>query len=136
MSLRQALRRASPVERFPGLRLLPVGEEWDVVRMRAEAGFLALAHLRAAQADLGPVLHDRLSERLYFAVPVDSSASWSGLPVKVLAVGSWLVAPDPNGSDGHTGGWCELPDDETLTDPVALRRALDQQRTDPVPSPA
>ncbi|MFI2619735.1 hypothetical protein [Streptomyces sp. NPDC018584] len=132
MSIRDALRSAAHVDKLPDLRFLPLGQDWDAVRVSAETGFLALAWLRAAEEELGPVLYDRLSQRLYFAVPTGSGSLWQALPVRVLGVGSWLVAPDPNCSDGHTGGWCELPDDETLTDPAALRRALEQQHTDPV----
>ncbi|MFV0127490.1 hypothetical protein ACLGI4_07220 [Streptomyces sp. HMX112] len=129
MSFRDALRNAAHVDELPDLRLLPLGQDWDMVP--AETGFLALARLRAAEEELGPVLYDRLSQRLYFAVPTGSGSLWLDLPVHVLGVGSWLVAPDPDCSDGHTGGWCELPDDETLTDPAALRRALEPQQTAP-----
>ncbi|MGW0467959.1 hypothetical protein ACWDX6_22265 [Streptomyces sp. NPDC003027] len=132
MSLRDSLRSAAQVDKFPDLRLLPLGQDWDAVRVSAETGFFTLARLRAAEEGLGPVLYDRLSQRLYFSVPTGSGSLWQDLPVRVLSVGAWLVAPDPNCLDGHTGGWCELPDDETLTDPAALRRALEQQHTDPV----
>ncbi|MEU8569146.1 hypothetical protein AB0C51_12425 [Streptomyces pathocidini] len=126
MSLREALRAAPLVDDIPGVLLLEVGHEWDVVRVPAHAGFLALTWLRAAEERLGPVLYDRPSARLYFAVPTGSCGSWTGLPVRLLSKGSWLVAPDPYRSDRWLGGWCELPDDETLTDLQPLRQALEQ----------
>ncbi|MEV0174577.1 hypothetical protein AB0I00_26095 [Streptomyces sp. NPDC050803] len=46
MSLQEALRRAPVIGDIPGLRLLRVGDEWDLVRARADIGFLAFAHLR------------------------------------------------------------------------------------------
>ncbi|XUL89241.1 hypothetical protein ACQ86D_23525 [Streptomyces galilaeus] len=53
---------------------------------------------------------------------------WDGLPVRHLSSNSWPVAPGPELMDDWFGGWCELPDDDTLTDPDpdpdALRAAL------------
>ncbi|MGP3923899.1 hypothetical protein [Streptomyces sp. 8N616] len=135
MSLREALRAAPLVDDIPGVHLLAVGHEWDVVRVPADAGFLALARLREAEERLGPVLYDRPGERLYFAVPTGSRGAWAGLPVRLLSKGSWLVAPSPDRSDEWFGGWCELPDDETLTAPDTLRRALEQPQIDSAPQP-
>ncbi|MER6140847.1 hypothetical protein ABT174_12390 [Streptomyces sparsogenes] len=133
MSLREALRAAPPVEDVPAVHLLAIGHAWDVVRVSADAGFLALARLRTAEERLGPVLHDRPGERLYFAVPTGSQGAWGGLPVWLLSKGSWLVAPNPYRCDEWFGGWCELPDDERLTAPETLRRALEHPQTDSAP---
>ncbi|MFH8986700.1 hypothetical protein [Streptomyces sp. NPDC017940] len=38
--------------------------------------------------------------------------------------------PGPHRADDWFGGWCELPDDSTLTDAEALRRALEEQSAD------
>ncbi|WP_405733299.1 hypothetical protein OG885_19775 [Streptomyces sp. NBC_00028] len=125
MSVRDALRRAPMIGDISGLRILRVGDGWDLVRTPAEIGFLALAHLRATDALIGPVLYDGPNERLYYAIQTGTSDSgWDDLPVRHLSSNSWLVAPGLELMDDWFGGWCELPDDDTLTDPGALRAAL------------
>ncbi len=105
MSLREALRAAPLVEDVPGVHLPKVGDQWDVIRVPADAGFLALARLRAAEERLGPVLYDRPSARLYFVVPTGSRGAWDGLLARLLSNGSWLVAPDPYRSEEWFGGF-------------------------------
>lgn len=128
MSVRAALRRAPMIGDLPGLRLLSVGDDWDLLRTPAEIGLLALAHLRAIGAAIGaaigPVLYDSPNERLYYAIQTGAAESWDGLPVRHLSSNSWLVAPGLELIDNWFGGWCELPDDDTLTDPDILRAAL------------
>ncbi|WP_405536112.1 hypothetical protein OG787_21785 [Streptomyces sp. NBC_00075] len=124
MSVRTALRRAPMVGDIPGLRMLQVGDEWDLVRTSAEIGFLALAHLRAIGASIGPVLYDGPNERLYYAIQTGTADRWDNLPVRHLSSNAWLVAPGLELMDDWFGGWCELPDDDTLTDPDILRAAL------------
>ncbi|MGW7208478.1 hypothetical protein [Streptomyces sp. NPDC054837] len=124
MSVRAALRRAPMAGDLPGLRLLRVGDDWDLLRTPAEIGLLALAHLRAIGAAIGPVLYDSPNERLYYAIRTGAADSWDGLPVRHLSSSSWLVAPGLELIDHWFGGWCELPDDDTLTDPAILRAAL------------
>lgn len=124
MSVREALRSAPMVNDVPGLRLLRVGNSWDFVRTPAELGFLALAHLRATGAVIGPVLYDGLNERLYYAIKPGTADLWGDLPVRHLSITSWLVAPGPELIDEWFGSWCELPDDETLTDADTLHAAL------------
>ncbi|MGW7303689.1 hypothetical protein [Streptomyces sp. NPDC054829] len=125
MSVRDALRRAPMIGDIPGLRLLRVGDGWDLVRTPAEIGFLALAHLRATEALVGPVLYDGPNERLYYAIQSGTpDIGWDSLPVRHLSSNSWLVAPGLELMDDWFGGWCELPDDDTLTNPDALRAAL------------
>ncbi|MFD5696842.1 hypothetical protein [Streptomyces lasiicapitis] len=126
MHVREALRRAPLIDDLPGLRLLAVGSGWDLLRMSAKHGFLALAMLRTTGQSIGPVLYDRPSARLYFAIPSGTTGSWQDLPVRLLSRDSWLVAPSPYRAHEHFGGWCELPDDDTLTDPEKLRHALHQ----------
>ncbi|MDG5801251.1 hypothetical protein P9869_00895 [Streptomyces ossamyceticus] len=124
MFVRQALRSAAMVNDVPGLRLLRVGDRWDLVRTPADIGLLALAHLRATGAPIGPVLYDKPNERLYYAIRTGTAGNWDGLPVRHLSSNSWLVAPGMELMDDWFGGWCELPDDDTLTDTDALRAAL------------
>lgn len=124
MSIREALLSAPMVNDVPGLRLLRVGDGWDLVRTSADIGFLALAHLRATGTAIGPVLYDGPNERLYYAVGTSTAESWSDLPVRHLSTNSWLVAPGLDQIDDWLGGWCELPDDDTLTDGDALHAAL------------
>ncbi|ANB07806.1 hypothetical protein SAM40697_3848 [Streptomyces ambofaciens] len=124
MSVREALRSAPMVNDVPGLRLLEVGDGWDLVRTPAAVGFLALAHLRATGTAIGPVLYDGPNERLYYAIGTGTAAGWSDLPVRHLTTNSWLVAPGTEQVHDWFGGWCELPEDDTLTDADALRAAL------------
>jgi hypothetical protein len=123
-SMRDALRSAPMVSDVPGLRLLKVGDGWDLVRTPAEMGLLALAHLRATDAMIGPVLYDGPNERLYYAIETGTADCWNDLPVRHLSTNSWLVAPGWEVIDDWYGGWCELPDDDTLTDAETLRIAL------------
>ncbi|WP_328830843.1 hypothetical protein OHT77_25850 [Streptomyces sp. NBC_00252] len=124
ISVRDALRSAPMVSDVPGLRLLKVGDGWDLVRTSAETGLLALARLRGTGAPIGPVLHDGPNQRLYYAIANGTAATWGDLPVRHLSTNSWLVAPGAERLDDWFGGWCELPDDDTLTDADALRTAL------------
>ncbi|MFI6941955.1 hypothetical protein ACIBI4_22010 [Streptomyces sp. NPDC050418] len=126
MHLREALRSAPQIGDVPGLYFLAAGGNWDLLRVPAEPGFLALALLRTTGEAIGPVLYDRPGARLYFAVPSGTAGTWRDLPVRLLSQGSWLVAPNPYRADEYFGGWCELPDDDTLTDPEKLRHALHQ----------
>ncbi|MGW0995770.1 hypothetical protein [Streptomyces sp. NPDC002520] len=124
MSVREALRSAPVVNDAPGLRLLRVGEGWDLVRTTAEIGLLALAHLRVTGAAIGPVLYDSPNGRLYYAIETGTAESWDDLPVRHLSTNSWLVAPSLELIDDWFGGWYELPDDDTLTDAGTLHAAL------------
>lgn len=124
MSVRNALRSAPMVNDVPGLRLLRVGDGWDLVRTPAEMGFLALAHLRATGAVIGPVLYDGPNERVYYAIKPGTAGIWGDLPVRHLSTNSWLVSPGLELIDDWFGGWCELPDDETVTDANTLHAAL------------
>ncbi|WP_330282928.1 hypothetical protein [Streptomyces sp. NBC_00588] len=124
MSVRDALRSAPMVNDVSGLRMLKVGDGWDLVRTPAETGLLALAYLRAIGAMVGPVLYDGPNGRLYYAVRPGTAGCWDDLPVRHLSSGTWLIAPGLEQIDSWFGGWCELPDDDTLTDADTLRAAL------------
>ncbi|MFH9662967.1 hypothetical protein ACH4NF_33095 [Streptomyces sp. NPDC017248] len=124
MSVREALRRAPIVNGMVDLRLLRVGDGWDLVRTPANIGFLALTRLRVRDARIGPVLYDGPNERLYYAIRIGTAGMWTALPVRHLSGNSWLVAPGPEQIHDWFGGWYELPDDDTLTDDDALRAAL------------
>ncbi|MFF0462833.1 MULTISPECIES: hypothetical protein [Streptomyces] len=124
MSVRDALRRAPMVADVPALRLLRVGDGWDVLRTPADVGLPALAHLRATGAEIGPVLYDGPNDRLYYAIGTGTADTWEGLPVRHLSSDTWLVAPSLEQIDDWFGGWYELPYDDTLTDADALRAAL------------
>ncbi|MFF3878343.1 hypothetical protein [Streptomyces sp. NPDC001978] len=130
MFVREALRSAPMVDDVPGLRLLQVGDGWDLVRTPADIGLLVLAHLRATGTPIGPVLYDRPNERLYYAIRAGTVDSWDDLPVRHLSSNSWLVAPGVELMDDWFGGWCELPNDDTLTDADALRAALQHPYVD------
>ncbi|MEW2405825.1 hypothetical protein ACIPJQ_21370 [Streptomyces griseoviridis] len=130
-------RRAS----VPGLRLLKVGDGWDVVRTSAEIGLLAPACLRGTGISVGPVLHDKPNGRLYHAVPTDSAASWEDLPVRHLSTNSWLVAPGWNGSTTGSadGASCLTTTPSPTRTPSAPRsstRTSPRPTTKRIPTPA
>nr|WSY52686.1 hypothetical protein OG999_22905 [Streptomyces sp. NBC_00886] len=77
MSVRDALRSAPVVSDVPGLRLLKVGDGWDLVRTSTETGLLALAHLRGTGTSIGPVLYDGPNERLYYAIAPGAADRWN-----------------------------------------------------------
>ncbi|MFG2948336.1 hypothetical protein [Streptomyces adustus] len=124
MLVHEALRRAPVIDCTPGLRLLPVGDGWDLVRTPADIGLRALAHLRATGAMIGPVLHDAVNDCLYYVIETGTAGTWDDLPVRQLSMNSYLVAPEPERSSDWFGGWCEWPGNSTLTDTAALRMAL------------
>lgn len=123
-TVREAVASAPLIDNVPGVHLLELGDGWDALRAPATLGSLALARLREEDEQLGPVLYDAPGQQLYFALPLGSGAYWHTLPVRLLSAGSWLVVPDPYRAEVWFGGWCELPEDGTLTDPDALCRAL------------
>lgn len=123
-NVRDAVMSAPLIDNVPGVHLLDLGQGWDALRVPAALGTPALAWFRDEGERLGPVLHDVPGQRFYFALPLGSDSHWDRLPVRLLSVGSWLVVPDPHRAEAWFGGWCELPDDGTLTDPDVLRSAL------------
>lgn len=100
----------------------------DLVTVPARQGLEAVDILRrgADQEAVGPVLHDGACDILGFLVPPGTAEAWD-VPGSACTRtdGRGLRVPAEPQADG--GGWLLPPgDDAPVTDPAALRAALDQ----------
>ncbi|WP_440578626.1 hypothetical protein [Streptomyces sp. AC154] len=107
---------------------LPGAEPCDVVTVPARQGLEAVDILRrgADQEAVGPVLHDGTCATLGFLVPSGTAEAWDvpGSACTQSDGRGFRVPAEPPvpGSD-----WLLPPGDDTsVTDPAALRAALDQ----------
>lgn len=106
----------------------PVGGPCDLVTVPARQGLEAVDILRrgADQEAVGPVLHDGTCDTLGFLVPPGTAEAWDvpgSACTKTNGRGLRIPAEPPvSGS-----GWLLPPAaDAQVTDPAALRAALDQ----------
>lgn len=76
---------------------VPVGREWDVVRLTAFVGWGALALMRTDGHDVGPVLEARPHPMIEVVVPPGSAAvwPWPGRPECVPISSGFLRCPPP-----------------------------------------
>src|SRR6266550_4391802 len=58
---------------------VPIGRDWDVIRVTAHIGWDALARMRFAGHDFGPVVMNRPRQTLEIVVPTGSAAAWPAL---------------------------------------------------------
>ncbi|WP_411086807.1 hypothetical protein [Streptomyces sp. 061-3] len=103
------------------------GGPCDLVTVPARQGLEAVDILRrgADQEAVGPVLHDGACDTLGFLVPPGTAEAWD-VPGSACTQtnGRGLRIPtEPPVSDS---GWLLPPAAATVTDPAALRAALDQ----------
>jgi hypothetical protein len=85
-----------------GLRwpeLFAAGQDWDVVRVESGIGIRAVRFLEAADASVGPVLHDQGNGQTYFLTPPGTARRWQQERTRALGPGSWVVLAPP-GWDG------------------------------------
>lgn len=124
----------APAEEAAASGSLPGAEPCDVVTVPARQGLEAVDILRrgADQEAVGPVLHDGTCATVGFLVPPGTAEAWDvpgsactqsdGRGFRVPAEASAPAEPPVPGS-----GWLLPPaDDSSVTDPAALRAALDQ----------
>jgi hypothetical protein len=96
-------------------RLVPAGEQFDVIEVEDRLGFEALGALYAHRVAVGPVISDRRYRRIGFLVPPADRApvarqravgprhhgrgSWVTMPPTEADDGPlvWLVPPSPEG---------------------------------------
>src|SRR5690348_15529175 len=58
---------------------VPIGRDWDVIRVTAEIGWGALALMRRNDHDFGPVVMSRPRRTLEIVVPAGTAAAWPTL---------------------------------------------------------
>ncbi|MFJ3158827.1 hypothetical protein [Streptomyces kanasensis] len=112
------------------------GVPCDLVTVPARRGLEAVDILRRVAPAVGPVLHDDASDTLGFVVPPGTAAAWDvpgsactgtdgrglRLPADPTAAPDAAPPPPPAGT-----GWLLPPaDTDPVTDPEALREALDE----------
>ncbi|WP_228977041.1 hypothetical protein [Streptomyces sp. DH12] len=108
----------------------------DLVTVPARRGLEAVDILRRVAPAVGPVLHDDASDTLGFVVPPGTAAAWdvpgsacTGTDGRGLRVPAGPpAAPDAAPPPPPAGtGWLLPPaDTDPVTDPEALREALDE----------
>lgn len=110
---------------------VPVGRQWDVVRVTAPVGWPVLAELRAAGVELGPVLEAARGPVLEVPVILGTARSWPALPRTVCTGRGALRAPAPWACTGRCTGvggrrWAVPPGPGTAphTDADALCEAI------------
>ncbi|MBV9023726.1 MAG: hypothetical protein JO362_08000 [Streptomycetaceae bacterium] len=76
---------------------VPIGRDWDVIRVTAHIGWDALARMRLADHDFGPVVMNRPRRTLEIVVPPGSAAAWPALDRSacVAAAHGHLRCPPP-----------------------------------------
>lgn len=100
------------------------GQEWDMVAVEPmAAGLDALAAMRAGTRRGYQVLADHLSDRLYVAVPADSSGTFEDIPgVRVLSSGHQLLTPSTPQDGTAAADWISYPCGDTPPALVAADR--------------
>ncbi|MCA1222210.1 hypothetical protein [Streptomyces sp. 8L] len=78
-----------------GPELFAAGRGWDAIRVEAGIGLAAVRFLEAADAPVGPVLHDRGNSRTYFLAPPGTARRWRQERTRALGDGAWLVLVPP-----------------------------------------
>ncbi|WP_406469371.1 hypothetical protein OH738_20970 [Streptomyces hirsutus] len=92
-------------------KLFAAGQDWDAIRIEADIGVRAVRFLKAADAPVGPVLHDQGNGQTYFLTPPDTARRWQQERTRALGPGSWVVLAPP-GWDGllrWVSGPCDGP---------------------------
>lgn len=103
---------------------IPVGVQWDVVRMGRQRGWRTVTALRTAGVTLGPVLHSE--SHVEMLVPVGSVTHWDQDGATVLGKGAAIHVPHPAVIAPHTKNarsWIVAPEGSKLTDGNALYEA-------------
>ncbi|MFF8912065.1 hypothetical protein ACF08M_01765 [Streptomyces sp. NPDC015032] len=103
-------------------------EPCDLVTVPARQGLEAVDILRRGtdQEAVGPVLHDGACDTLGFLVPPGTAAAWDvpGSACTQTAGRGLRIPAEPPGTGSD---WLLPPEDDApVTDPTALRAALDQ----------
>ncbi|ARQ71122.1 hypothetical protein CAG99_21920 [Streptomyces marincola] len=109
--------------------ILPSGRWWDAVRVPSFVGTRAVGVLRERS---GPVVEDQFARTMTWFVPAGATAGWDAglLGVQILGRGLALLVPAADALDSRrfVVWWAIPPNATCLTDPDALRGALEQAR--------
>ncbi len=106
--------------------LLAAGYAWDSVRTPEQLGLATAERLLAGPQDLaplGPVLHSRRSECLYWLIRPGSTADYP-TGCQLLGQGHWIAAPGVRSVHPDTVRWLHLPAAGVLTPAAWLAAAL------------
>ncbi|WP_406410478.1 hypothetical protein [Streptomyces sp. NBC_01614] len=109
-----------------GCSLHYAGEDWDVIRVPHSVGLGAMAILGARG---GAIVEDPLSAIVYYFVPRGTSSDWDVVDTRALGTGASVAIPPARCTRGASPRWRVCPgDDGWLTDPDALRAAIEDAR--------
>lgn len=110
--------------------LLAAGYYWDSARTPERLGLATAERLLADTHDrllLGPVLHSRRSECLYWLIRPGSTADYPE-NCQHLGLGHWIAAPGVRAVHPDTVRWLRLPEAGLLTPAAWLATALHDTR--------
>ena len=110
--------------------LLAAGYDWDAARTPEQLGLATAGRLLADAHDrplLGPVLHSRRSECLYWIVRNGSTAHYRS-NCQLLGKGNWIAVPGIHALHPDTVRWLHLPEAGVLTPAAWLAAALHDTR--------
>lgn len=111
--------------------LLPAGQDWDAIRTTASLGTRAMRYLELCGAPVGPVLHDRGSDQLYFLTPPGTARTWQREHTRALGPGTWVVLAPPGWNGGLLRWLADPADSPAHTAPDHLAQALTIVTTEP-----
>lgn len=110
-------------------RLVPAGEQFDVIEVEDRLGFEALGALYAHRVAVGPVISDRRYRRIGFLVPPAGAAPASrqrAAGPRHHGRGSWITVPPAEADDGPLV-WLVPPSPEgRLTELRHVRAAISE----------
>lgn len=96
-------------------RLVPAGEQFDVIEVEDRLGFEALGALYAHRVTVGPVISDRRYRRIGFLVPPAGAAPASrqrAIGPRHHGRGSWITVPPAEPDDSSPLVWVVPPSAE------------------------
>ncbi|MFI1963708.1 hypothetical protein ACH429_06140 [Streptomyces pathocidini] len=128
---RRWLTRADPdldhAERWfaqTGIVLMPLGRQWDAVRVNG-----AIAEAVLDEGIEGPVIRDH--EAVYFLVGLGTSLSWNAPHSEGLGVACYVTVPAPERTAGPGVHWAQAPDGNgQLVDAARLHALLTAAHTE------
>ena len=109
----------------PDALAMPVGEDWDAIKVRRDYGIVAMSFLGEAS---GAVMGDPYGGCFYFLIPPNSGMDWSfpeAARVVHLSVACWVTVP-PRERCRPPGPHWVVPfrEGRYLADPRRLHEAL------------
>ncbi|MBQ1090647.1 hypothetical protein [Streptomyces sp. B93] len=113
----------TPLPSAAACTLHDAGQDWDAIRVPRSVGLAAMTILGS---HCGAIVEDPLSSVVYYFVPVGTAADWDVVNTRPLGVGAAVTIPPARRTAGPGPHWRMWPgEDRWLTDPAALRAAID-----------